>query len=201
MQDRQVKSKAAGVASGRSRRADSKKNANACSTPDEEEANGRSTSVEQNTNVRSTDVELPTPTPTPTPTPKKKSATHVAAPDGVPELVWADFCQHRKAKRAPVTQTVLDGIRCEADKAGISLADALREICTRGWVGFEAKWVADRPRARKSGAAPPQSFAERDAAAGRKRWSEMTGRPHPDSSPKEAGDFIDAPSNILEIES
>ena len=131
----------------------------------------------------------------------KKTATAVAPPVGVIDSVWADFCQHRKAKGAKLTQTALDGIQREAEKAGWPLEDALREICTRGWTGFKADWVAD-----KQGRVPvprpqAQSFAERDAAAARKRWEQMTGRRHPDSAPDAAGDFIDAPSNILEIES
>jgi hypothetical protein len=60
----------------------------------------------------------------------------------VSESVWSDFCQHRKAKAAKLTQTALDGIQREADKAGWSLEDALRECCTRGWTGFKADWVS-----------------------------------------------------------
>jgi hypothetical protein len=55
--------------------------------------------------------------------------------------VWRDFLAHRKAKRAPVTQTALARIRSEADKAGWPLADALAECTARGWQGFKAEWV------------------------------------------------------------
>lgn len=51
-----------------------------------------------------------------------------------------DFIAHRKAKKATVTKTVLDGFQREADKAGISIADAVRISIERGWVGFKAEW-------------------------------------------------------------
>ena len=62
-------------------------------------------------------------------------------PDGVDAQVWQDFQKLRKAKKAPVTQTVVDGIRGEAAKAGLTLGDALAVCCKRGWQGFEASWV------------------------------------------------------------
>lgn len=76
-------------------------------------------------------------------TPEKRKAPQAALspPDDVVESVWVDFCQHRKTMRSPVTQTVLDGIRREAAKAGWSLEGALRETITRGWRSFKADWV------------------------------------------------------------
>ena len=44
-----------------------------------------------------------------------------------------------------ITDTAIDGIRREADKAGMTLADALAMCCKRGWQGFEADWVKDKP--------------------------------------------------------
>lgn len=44
----------------------------------------------------------------------------------------------------------MDGIQAEASKAGWSLENALRECCSRGWTGFKADWVAERPAARDS---------------------------------------------------
>lgn len=69
----------------------------------------------------------------------------IAAPDGVADSVWADFVQLRKDKKAKLTQTALDGIAAEAVKAGWSLDAALRECCARGWTGFKAHWVAEKP--------------------------------------------------------
>lgn len=63
-----------------------------------------------------------------------------APPDGVSPKVWADFLKTRKTK---VTDTAIDGIRREADKAGISLETALETSCARGWQSFRADWMRE----------------------------------------------------------
>lgn len=73
---------------------------------------------------------------------RKRAAVVLAErPQNVPEPVWRDFQAVRKAKRAPLTQTALDGIETQAKLAGMSLADALATCCKRGWQGFEADWL------------------------------------------------------------
>lgn len=47
----------------------------------------------------------------------------------------------RKAKRAAITKTALQGIEREAQKAGLTLQAALQEMCARGWTGFKAEWL------------------------------------------------------------
>jgi len=74
----------------------------------------------------------------------KDKATAVAPPDGVSQSVWNDFVKQRKAKKAPVSDTVITKIRNQAEKAGWSLEDALAEICARGWTGFNADWVKEK---------------------------------------------------------
>jgi len=74
----------------------------------------------------------------------KKKATVVATPEGVSESVWQDFVKHRKAKKAQVTQTVIDGIVKQALIAGWTLEDALRETIIRNWASFKADWVQDK---------------------------------------------------------
>ena len=74
------------------------------------------------------------------------TATTVAPPDGVSQSVWDDFVKQRKAKKAPVSDTVITKIRNQAEKAGWLLEDALAEICARGWTGFNADWVADKQK-------------------------------------------------------
>ena len=77
-------------------------------------------------------------------TEKRQRATSVATPSGVSQSVWQEFVNHRKAKKAQVTQLVIDGIQAEADKAGFTLEDALKEIVVRNWQGFKAEWVVDK---------------------------------------------------------
>jgi hypothetical protein len=131
----------------------------------------KSTSVEQKT----TDAQL-TENQEPITNNQTKNTSAIAPPDGVVESVWADFVELRKSKKAKLTQTALDGITREADKAGWTLENALRECCSRGWTGFKADWVADKTSTRSP---PAESFRERDDRLGRERWEEMTGRIHP----------------------
>lgn len=65
-------------------------------------------------------------------------------PDGVSMSVWQDFKKHRKAKKSPITDTAMQAIQREADKAGWTLETALSETCARGWTGFKAEWVTDK---------------------------------------------------------
>lgn len=67
-------------------------------------------------------------------------------PDGVSQSVWEDFKNLRKAKKAPVTQRVIDGMREQADLAGWTLEKAMAECCIRGWQSFKAEWVADKSK-------------------------------------------------------
>lgn len=62
-------------------------------------------------------------------------------PSDVDISIWQDFVKHRKAKKSPITETALNMIRTEANKANWKLQDALTEICSRGWTGFKADWV------------------------------------------------------------
>lgn len=71
-----------------------------------------------------------------------KERKPVGTPDGVCESVWSDFVALRKAKKAKITQTALNGLEREARKAQIPLEDALRICCERGWAGFKADWIA-----------------------------------------------------------
>jgi len=69
-------------------------------------------------------------------------------PDGVSQQVWSDWLALRKAKKAPVTPTVIDGARAEAEKAGLSLEDFLRVWCARGSQGLQADWLKPHERTR-----------------------------------------------------
>jgi hypothetical protein len=64
-------------------------------------------------------------------------------PEGVLQNVWDDFLQLRKERRSAVTDTVMRGIKKEAQKAGLSLNDALEHCCVAGWQSFNAEWYAN----------------------------------------------------------
>lgn len=82
----------------------------------------------------------------------RKRAAPVARPPDVAEQVWADWLHLRKAKRAPVTQTTVDGAVAEAGKAGMTLEAFLRVWCRRGSQGLEAAWLRPEERQASQGA-------------------------------------------------
>ena len=107
-------------------------------------------SAERRSNARSTDVQ-PTNNHKPiTNNHKPKNTNTVAPPFGVTDSVWQDWLKLRKAKKAAVTQTALDGIQREADKAGVSLQSVLETCCERGWTGFKADWLKSHANQDKS---------------------------------------------------
>ena len=61
---------------------------------------------------------------------------------GVDESIVKDWLTLRKAKKAAVTETAINGIVREAKKAMWPLSDVLAKSCERGWTGFKAEWVA-----------------------------------------------------------
>ena len=74
--------------------------------------------------------------------PIKERATVVATPSGVSETVWQDFINHRKAKKAQVTQRVINDSAEQARLAGWPLEDAINETVVRNWQTFKAEWVS-----------------------------------------------------------
>ena len=80
-----------------------------------------------------------------TETKKEKKTAIAVCPINIDEQVWSDFLALRKVKKAPMTVTALAGIKKEADKANWSLDKALSECVARGWTGFKAEWIADKP--------------------------------------------------------
>ena len=142
----------------------SKARASAAASVKSRQANAQRTFNERSTNV-DTNAELNKNQETITNTSPKGDVARKRAParpDDVSESVWQDFQAVRKAKRAPLTDTALKGIRREAGKAGIPLADAIAYCVERNWVGFNAGWYADR-----SGKQPRASPQPKHAAAAR----------------------------------
>jgi len=72
---------------------------------------------------------------------KRKIATIVACPPDVDQQIWDDWKQLRKAKKAPVTETVVNSARKEAAKANMAFSDFLSVWCARGSQGLQADWL------------------------------------------------------------
>lgn len=81
---------------------------------------------------------------------RKRSAPPIERPDDVDQQTWSDWLQLRKAKNAPVTQTVLKSAISESAKAGLPLDRFLGIWCARGSQGLEASWLTDSERRQSS---------------------------------------------------
>ena len=89
--------------------------------------------------------------------PSRSRKPSVEKPDDVSAQTWDDFSALRKAKRAPITATAIDGFRKEAQMAGISLEEALQFSVRQGYQGFKADWY--RREERTQNAAPMNGAA------------------------------------------
>jgi hypothetical protein len=85
---------------------------------------------------------------------KKEPGIEALEISGVPPKLLADWKAVRKDKRAgPISDTVIEGLTREAEKAGLSVADAVRYCCEAGWQGFNAGFYAKR----EGGTAPAKN--------------------------------------------
>lgn len=84
-----------------------------------------------------------------------KRTPSFSKPDDIEQQTWDDWCQLRKAKKATVTQTVLNGARNEAGKAGVTLEEFLQIWCRRGSQGLEASWLRTDEKLPQSGGIMP----------------------------------------------
>lgn len=71
---------------------------------------------------------------------RKSNAIILLEQFGITSQLANDFITHRKSFKAPITETALKGFQREADKAGISIQQAVAISIERGWRGFKADW-------------------------------------------------------------
>jgi uncharacterized protein YdaU (DUF1376 family) len=72
-----------------------------------------------------------------------KNKELISIPDGMDVSVWEDYLKIRKAAKKPLTETALKGLQREADKAKLSLLQAIQICCERSWIGFKAEWITE----------------------------------------------------------
>lgn len=91
---------------------------------------------------------------------KKGRASAPVCPDDVDPQTWGDWLALRKAKRAPVTETVIREARREAAKAGMPFGQFLAVWCRRGSQGLEADWLKPHERTQSPRAGPDQPMGK-----------------------------------------
>jgi hypothetical protein len=55
-----------------------------------------------------------------------------------------DFEKVLKAKNKTLTETLIASIQAEAAKANLTIDEAIKVCCERGWSTFKAEWVANK---------------------------------------------------------
>lgn len=87
---------------------------------------------------------------------------------GVTEQIAKDWLEVRKMKRAPLTQTALDAIIKEADKARLTLNDAIKACVENSWQGFKADWYLNANKQANGQRKMPKAddFANKDYSKG-----------------------------------
>ena len=70
----------------------------------------------------------------------QKNSLALLAEFGIVGQLADDFITHRKACKAPITKTALEGFQREADKLGMPIAESVAYAIERGWRGFKAEW-------------------------------------------------------------
>lgn len=106
--------------------------------------------------------------------PARRKST-ASKPDDVPDQVWTDYLALREKKKSPVTETVIAGLRREADKAGMSLSDAMDECCARGWAGFKAEWMNNQKGTGHANARNGNGFSAQPSQADRAKAAIIRG--------------------------
>lgn len=99
----------------------------------------------------------------------KKGSSLAVRPDEIPEQVWNDYQVLRKRKKAPLTVTAFEGLRAEANKAGIRISDVLVLCCRNGWQGFQAEWLNKphiTPFTRQTKKPQSENFSEKNYGTG-----------------------------------
>ena len=99
----------------------------------------------------------------------KESASAPTIP-GVPEELTKEWKDVRKAKRAgPISQTVIEALHREAQKAGITVEQAVRCSVENGWQGFKASWYL-KDHGQRAGAANLPNVPSKYAGAAAAIW-------------------------------
>lgn len=100
-----------------------------------------------------------------------KAPVAMRCPAEVCPEAWRDWNAIRKAKKlGPATESVYDGVRSEAAKAGLTVGEAIKTAARESWGGFKASWL---DRLSGDGASGPKTFAQQSLDNTRKAIEEF----------------------------
>ena len=76
----------------------------------------------------------------------KRSASSLLSDFGIVGTLAKDFISLRSKKNAPITETALNRMKKQADKAGLLMSEAVEVCIERNWQGFNAEWYGEKPK-------------------------------------------------------
>lgn len=120
---------------------------------------------------------------------KKGASAVIVFPEGLDQQAWTRWLDYRKASGKALKPVSWPSAMQSLAKHGDQQSAVVDQSIANGWQGLFAI-KQDTGKQSKT-----TTFAERDAAAGRKRWEEMTGRKWPENET-----FIEAETFTLGIE-
>lgn len=65
----------------------------------------------------------------------------VEKPDEVPDDLWKQFGEIRALKKRALTESALELLRSEGEKAHMTLLQVIEHCCANAWAGFRASWL------------------------------------------------------------
>lgn len=80
----------------------------------------------------------------------KRNKFAIDKPDDIDQQVWDDYIAIRRQKKTPYTQTAHSRNVSQAQKAGISINEALAFTCHKGWQSFTADYYFNATRGNKN---------------------------------------------------
>ena len=109
----------------------------------------------------------------------KKPTKHEAdlsllAEHGIAGQIAEDFLTIRKAKRQPLTGTAMRLIAADADKCGMTAAQAVEYAIGNGWGSFRAEWLKNKTFGRSGNRGGLTHNQTADVMEGRKYGDEPT---------------------------
>lgn len=96
-------------------------------------------------------------------TTQKSEAEILLEQFGVTGQLAKDFIAHRKAKKGVISETQMNRLQKQADKAGISICEAISICIERNWQGFNATWDWRDEKLRPLNTSSKMSFEEKNA--------------------------------------
>ena len=82
---------------------------------------------------------------------KKKQRFSIDKPDDIEQQVWDDYIAIRRQKKTPYTHTAHSRNVSQAQKAGVSINEALVFACHKGWQSFTADYYFNATKGNTNG--------------------------------------------------